>query len=129
MIVVDSSVWINNLRGVQSSGVETFNAVQAEGLVLLGDLILLEILQGARSNENASRLERLLRTYPIVQLFDVSLAAPCAANYRTLRSKGVTVRKTIDVIIGTYCIVHGHALLHEDRDFEPMVRHLGLKVV
>jgi predicted nucleic acid-binding protein len=64
MIVVDSSVWINNLRGVQSSGVETFNAVQAEGLVLLGDLILLEILQGARSNENASRLERLLRTYP-----------------------------------------------------------------
>jgi predicted nucleic acid-binding protein len=129
MIVVDSSVWINNLRGVRSSGVETFVAVQEQDLVLLGDLILMEVLQGARSDENANRLEHLLLTYPIVQLFDVSIAAACAANYRTLRSKGVTVRKTIDVIIGTYCIVHGHALLHEDRDFEPMVHHLGLEVV
>jgi predicted nucleic acid-binding protein len=129
MIVVDSSVWINNLRGVRSPGVETFLAVQAKDLVLLGDLILLEVLQGARSNENARRLERLLQAYPIVQLFDISIAAACAANYRALRSKGVTIRKTIDVIIGTYCIVHGHALLHEDRDFEPMVHHLGLEVV
>ena len=95
--------------------------------VMIGDLILLEVLQGARDQAHAAAIERQMRVFPIVALLGASAASRAAANYRRLRSVGVTARMA-DLIIATYCIEHRLALLHEDRDFEPMSRHLGLEV-
>jgi len=97
--------------------------------IYIGDLILLEILRGARDEPHAARLERELRRFDVLTLLDAGLATAAARHYRTLRARGITIRKTADLIIGTYCIEHGYALLHEDRDFEPMQQHLGLSVV
>lgn len=127
MILVDSSVWITHLRGGTTPATMKLEAAAAREPLLVGDLILLEVLQGARDNAQAARIERALREYAIVSLLDDRLAAQAARNYRRLRDRGVTVRKTADIVIGTFCIEHGHALLHEDRDFEPMEKHLGLK--
>ena len=97
--------------------------------LLVGDLILLEILQGARDDLHAARIERDLRQYAIVSLLDDSLAVRAAMNYRRLRALGVTVRKTADIIIGIFCIEAGHVLLHDHRDFAPMEIHLGLRAL
>ncbi len=104
-------------------------AASAREPLLIGDLILLEILQGARDEAHAQRIERGLRRYAIAPLLDADLAPRAARNYRTLRVLGVTIRKTADLIIGRFCIEHGHALLHDDRDFAPMEQRLGLRVV
>jgi predicted nucleic acid-binding protein len=97
--------------------------------ILVGDLILLEVLRGARNEEHAVRIERNLCLYPLVPMIGEATAVEAARNYRLLRARGVTVRKTIDMIIGTFCIQGDHALLHDDRDFDPMQAHLGLRVV
>ena len=128
MILVDSSVWIAHLRGQTTSATTKLEAAAEREPLLVGDLILLEVLQGARDNAQAARIERALREYAIVSLLDDRLAAQGARNYRRLRGLGITIRKTADIIIGTFCIEHGHSLLHEDRDFEPMEKHFGLKV-
>ena len=128
MILVDSSVWIAHLRGYRTPATEKLYAAAAREPLLVGDLILLEVLQGARDEAHAARIENGLRQYTLVQLLDADLAVHAARNYRTLRSLGVTLRRTADVIIGAYCIEHGHALLHDDRDFAPMETYLGLKV-
>ena len=130
MIVVDSSIWIGNLRGTGSEPVRKLHAyVEAEDdQILVGDLILLEVLQGARDEVHASRIERNLRRYPVAPMLNDSLAVHAARNYRRLRDRGITVRKTADMIIGTFCIEGGHRLLHDDRDFNPMAQHLGLQV-
>ncbi len=127
MILVDSSVWIAHLRGKATPATTRLEAAAEREPLLVGDLILLEVLQGARDDVQAARIERALREYAIVSLLDGRLAAQAARNYRRLRDLGITVRKTADIIIGTFCIEHSHSLLHEDRDFEPMERHLGLK--
>ena len=130
MIVVDTSVWIGSLRGIDSPVVRRLRAlVEDDEPILVGDLILLELLQGARDDGHAARIERNLRQYPIVSMLDEALAVQAARNYRLLRARGITVRKTIDVIIGTFCITGGHFLLHDNRDFNPMEAHLGLRVV
>lgn len=130
MIVVDSSVWIANLRNLDTAAVRTLHSIDhEESQVLIGDLILLEVLQGARDDLHASRIEHALRRFPIEAMLNQDLAVRAARNYRALRERGVTVRKTIDVIIGTFCIAGGHQLLHADRDFDPMVTYLGLQVV
>lgn len=126
MILVDSSVWIAHLRGLPTSAVAKLEAAASREPLLIGDLILLEILQGARDDAHADRIERGLRRYPVVPLLDGDLAPRAASNYRRLRALGVTIRKTADIIIGTYCIEHHHALLHDDRDFVPLEQHLGL---
>jgi predicted nucleic acid-binding protein len=95
----------------------------------VGDLILLEILQGARDDAHARRIERGLRRYTLVPLLNADLAPRAAENYRRLRELGITIRKTADLIIGTFCIEHGHRLLHDERDFAPMEQYLGLMVV
>jgi len=128
MIQVDSSVWIDQLRGFDTEPVRRLRAAVGRETLLVGDLILVEVLQGARDDGHAARLERNLRRFPVMPLLADDLVVAAARNYRVLRSLGVTVRKTIDVIIGTWRIVHGHALLHDDRDFAPMERHLGLRV-
>lgn len=128
MILVDSSVWIAHLNGRNTAAVARLRTAAAREPLLIGDLILLEVLQGARDDLHAARIERDLRRYAVASLLDDELAVLGARNYRTLRSVGITVRKTADIIIGTFCIARGHALLHDDRDFAPMERHLGLKV-
>ena len=128
MILVDSSVWIARLRGRETAATAKLRALVAHEPLLIGDLILLEVLQGARDEAHAARIERDLRRYAVVPLLDDELASRAARNYRTLRDLGVTIRKTADLIIGTYCIERGHALLHDDRDFDPMEQHLGLRV-
>lgn len=128
MILVDSSVWVDYLRGRNTREVATLSELPRHEDVYLGDLILCEVLQGAHSEQDAQRIEALLRVFLPVAVLDGDIAVRAAANYRALRGKGITIRKTIDLIIGTFCIVRGFTLLHNDRDFEPMARHLGLKV-
>jgi len=128
LILVDSSVWIAHLRGHRTSATAKLEAEARRQPLLIGDLILLEVLQGARNEEHAARIERALRRYPLVPLLDAELACRAARNYRTLRGLGITIRKTADIIIGTFCIENRHVLLHDDRDFAPMEQHLGLLV-
>ncbi len=127
MILVDSSVWIALLNGRDTPETIKLKVAAASEPVGLGDLMLLEILQGTRDDRNAAIIERALRRYRIVPLLDDALAVQAARNYRKLRELGITVRKTADLIIGTFCIERGHTLLHRDRDFVPMETHLGLR--
>jgi len=131
VIFVDSSVWISNLRNTDSEAVRKLRAIAEadDGQLLVGDLVLLEVLQGARDDDHAARIEQNMRHYTIASVLNDELAVRAAKNVRTLRRRGITVRKTIDMIIGTFCIEGGHTLLHEDRDFHPMVEHLGLRVI
>jgi predicted nucleic acid-binding protein len=131
VIVVDSSVWIAHLRRLDTPPVRALRVLVDENddQILIGDLILLEVLEGARSDADAARIEKDLRTYPVATMLNTDLASLAARRYRYLRSLGVTVRRTIDMVIGTFCIASGHMLLHDDRDFEPMAAHLGLRVL
>lgn len=128
MIVVDSSVWIALLRGEDTPEVRKLRVCEQPDQILLGDLILLEVLQGARDERHADLIERRLRQFQIASMLSPALAPQIARNYRYLRDRGVTPRKTIDMIIGTFCIAGSHLLLHTDRDFDSMVAHLGLRV-
>jgi len=129
VILVDSSVWIDHLNNVATEPVRRLRELIPSIPFLIGDLILCEILQGLRSEREARLVERGLRQFEAVSLLDPELAVQAAANYRLLRSRGHTIRKTIDIIIGTFCIARGHVLLHDDRDFEPMVQFLGLQTI
>jgi predicted nucleic acid-binding protein len=129
MIVVDSSVWIGHLRNADDVAVRALRALEDPQDIVVGDLILLEVLQGARDERHAATIEQNLRQFRIEAMLNAELAVQAARNFRLMRERGVTVRKTVDLIIGTFCIMHGHVLLHADRDFEPMVHHLGLRVV
>lgn len=130
MIVVDSSVWIASLRGERSEAVRRLEML-ANGAadVLVGDLILLEILQGALSEDHASALASEFTGYGTVSMSDEAIALASARNYRRLRSRGVTLRSTMDLVIATFCIEREHELLHQDRDFDPCERYLGLRVL
>ena len=96
--------------------------------LLVGDIVFLEVLHGASDDRHAARLARDLRAFDVVPMLGDVIAAQAARNYRTLRAKGITIRKVPDLIIGTYCIEQHHSLLHDDSDFEPMREHLGLLV-
>lgn len=127
MIVVDSSVWIDFFNGKATPRTKTLLSLMGNEPLLVGDVILCEVLQGARTETHARVLEEELRKFEVVPMLNPDLAVAAAKNYRSLRSAGVTIRKTIDVIIGTFCIAHEHTPLHDDRDFEPMETHLALK--
>lgn len=129
MIVVDTSVWVDLLNNVVTEPVIRLRELIPTSPILIGDLILCEILQGLRTEAQAKLVERSLGRFEAVCLLDPALAVKAAANYRFLRRQGVTVRKTIDLVIGTFCVERGHALLHNDRDFEPMERLLGLQTI
>jgi len=128
VIVVDSSVWIANLRNAETEAVRRLRLFRDDDQIIVGDLVLLEVLQGARDDLLAIRIERSLRRFDVVTMLDGDLAVRAAGNYRRLRSRGITLRKTVDLIIGTFCIERDHQLLHDDRDFDPMVEHLGLRL-
>lgn len=127
MILVDSSVWIDHFRDAATEPVFRLRGLIEREQLLVGDLVLCEVLQGLRSDAEARLVEGALREFELVSLVDRELAIIAAANYRLLRGRGVTVRTTVDLIIGTFCIERGHALLHNDRDFAPMERFLGLQ--
>jgi hypothetical protein len=129
MIVVDTSVWVDHFNGRITDRVSLLRAIVGRHPILVGDLVLCEVLQGARNDHDAMRLEAGLREFEFATMVDPGLAVHAAANYRRLRALGVTVRKTIDVLIGTFCIEHDHVLLHDDRDFTHMERRLGLRVL
>ena len=128
MIVVDSSVWIAHLREQDSPQLRKFRALENTDDVVVGDVVLLEVLQGTRDEVHAARIERAMKQFHVVSMLDTRLAVLAASNYRHLRAMGITIRKSIDVIIATYCIENAHTLLHDDRDFEPFATHLGLSI-
>jgi predicted nucleic acid-binding protein len=131
MIVVDTTVWVDHLNDTPTPQVIRLRDIITNGLGLLvvGDLVLCEVLQGLSNAREAALVERALRRFTLAAMVNPLLASRSAANDRALRARGITVRKTMDMLIGTYCIEHGHALLHSDRDFDPMEKHLGLSVV
>jgi len=129
MVLVDTSVWIDYFNGAASRQTNQLDELLQKGPVAIGDLILAEVLQGFRLERDYHRARSLLLDLPFEALGGRDIALKAADNYRTLRRHGVTVRKTIDAIIATACIVKGLTLLHDDRDFDPMERWLGLKVV
>ena len=129
MIVVDSSVWISKLRDMRTEAVLRLEKIEKPSEILVGDAILLEVLQGARSEAHAAIIERSLRRFRIVTMMNPRLAVRAAANYRLLRERGFTIRGPLDMIIGTFCIQYDHVLLHQDRDFDIMEEHLGLRVL
>ena len=129
MILVDSSVWIDYLRGVATPQADKLDALLGTEPLAVGDLILAEVLQGCGSEREFNQVRQALDAFTLVELGGKEVAIQAARNFRTLRSKGVTVRKTIDTIIATRCILDGHSLLHADRDFDAFEAHLGLRVV
>lgn len=126
MIVVDSSVWIDFLNGRNAPHVQRLRTVLGTDEVIVGDLMLCEVLQGLDSERAAREVETLLRRFEIVAMAGDAIAVAAAGHFRSLRRRGITVRKTIDLLIGTWCIENRRPLLHNDSDFHPMTRHLGL---
>ncbi len=129
MILADSSVWIDYFNGRVSEETDLLDGLLGQQLVLAGDLILAEVLQGFRHEKDYRIALRLFESIEIRTLGGRDIAIRAAQNYRTLRAKGITPRKTVDMIIGTYCIAHGLPLLHADRDFDPLEAELGLTAV
>ncbi len=129
MILIDSSVWIDYFNGVQTPHTDWLDSSLGEKPIIIGDLVLTEVLQGFKSDKDFKIAKDLLLNIPYIAMGGQPLSLQSAINYRYLRKKGVTVRKTIDVIIGTFCIQNQFALLHCDRDFDPMVSYLGLEIV
>ena len=127
MILVDSSVWIDYFNGISTWQTDLLDTYLSKVPVLIGDLILTEVLQGFRSDKDYETAKNLLSALPFRQIGGYNVAVQSAQNYRRLRKAGVTVRKTIDIIIATFCIIEGLILLHDDRDFDPMVSHVSLK--
>lgn len=126
MILVDTSVWIDYFNGVQNQHTDTLDAGIIEGTVAMGDLIFLEILQGIRNDRDYRLTKQTLLTLERHEMFGEGMPEKCAENYRALRKKGITIRKTTDVIIASFCIEQRMSLLFLDRDFIPFVDHLGL---
>jgi predicted nucleic acid-binding protein len=129
MILVDSSVWIDYFRGIPSPQTACLDDLLGVQPIAIGDLILIEVLQGCQSEAEFNHVKRILLNLDVVALGGLDLAIQAARNYRLLRSRGITVRKTIDVVIATYCIEYGYSLLHNDRDFLPFAEHLGLTML
>ena len=127
VILVDSSVWIDYFRGIQTSESDRLDALLGSEPVATGDLVLAEVLQGFGSVQDFNQGKKLLTSLPIVDLVGGDIAIQAAKNFRTLRSKGITIRKTIDTLIATSCIEKGLTLLYSDKDFDPFVTHLGLR--
>ena len=126
MIVVDSSVWIDFLNGRKAAHVERLQASLGVDEIIVGDLMLCEVLLGLDGERAARQVESLLRRFEIVPMAGEAIAVAAARNFRSLRKRGITIRKTIDLLIGTWCIENRRPLLHNDSDFRPMARHLGL---
>jgi len=129
MILVDSSVWIDFLNGNDTEQANFLDRAIGKHEIAIGDLIFMEVLQGFKKEKDFNQVKYFLEEFSFFILVGKEIALQSALNYRRLRANGVPVRKTIDVLIGTFCIEKGVSLLHSDRDFDPMVAHLGLKSI
>ena len=129
MVLVDSSVWIDYFNGTPSREADRLDGLLGRQDLLTGDLILAEVLQGFARPADFRRARRLMDTLAYENMLGRDVALRSVRYYRTLRRRGITVRKTIDVLIATFCILRGHALLHRDRDFDPFVRFFRLATV
>ena len=126
MILVDSSVWIDYFRGQSSAQTDRLDELLSQQPILIGDIILTEVLQGFTSDSDFNKALRMLAALELIEIGGREVAIQAARNYRLLRARGVTVRKTIDTLIATRCMEDGISLLFSDRDFQPFVDHLGL---
>lgn len=129
MIIVDTTVWVDYLRGTPSPHAEWLESNLAVERLGLTDLILCEVLQGVGTAAHFDAVQEALLRLEVYETGTIDLAIEAAANYRRLRAAGRTVRRTIDCLIATFCLVERHALLHNDRDYDPFEAYLGLKVV
>jgi len=129
MVIVDTTVWVDYLNGVATPEAAWLDRELARQRLGLLDLMLCEILQGLSGERDAARVLHELRCFEILESGGVELAVEAARNYRRLRAQGRTVRKTIDCLIATFCLLGDHALLHADRDFDPFEDRLGLRVI
>ena len=120
MILVDSSVFIDYFNGINNWHTDELNALLGNELVITGDYILAEVLQGFRNDKDYKIAKEIMQSFPCFNICNEELAIKSADNFRYLRTKGITIRKTVDLIIGTFCIENEIELLHNDRDFEPM---------
>ena len=128
MILVDTSVWIDYFNGIENKQTENLDRILSEQSVLVGDIILTEILQGFDSDKEFRLAKQALNPLDCVHLGGKSLAIKAASNFRFLRSKGVTIRKTVDMLIGSWCIEHEVELLHNDKDFDHIATQLPLQI-
>jgi predicted nucleic acid-binding protein len=129
LILVDSSVWIDYFNGAATVQTQKLDSLLGEELVAIGDLMLTEVLQGFKHHRDFNAAQEMLTSLEVVDLGGQEIAIQAARNFRLLRNRGVTVRKTIDTVIATLCIESDFELLHSDRDFDPFAQHLGLRVV
>lgn len=129
MLVVDTTVWVDYVNGQINAETDYLDRVISEEVILVGDLILAETLQGFREDHDFLLAQEAFSKFEQTGMVNVQLAVRSAQHYRELRKKGITVRKTIDCLIATFCIVGNHSLLHRDSDFDGFEKHLGLKVV
>ncbi|KXV18903.1 twitching motility protein PilT [Acetobacter malorum] len=129
MILVDSSVWIDFFRSTVTPQVDALDRLLGEELVAIGDLMVTEVLQGFASERDFNKARRLLGALDLVEIGGRDVMIEAARYFRDLRARGITIRKTIDTLIATRCIVSGYRLLYSDRDFDPFVTHLGLERV
>jgi predicted nucleic acid-binding protein len=141
-VLIDSSVWIDHLRGVRTRETAILGTLlmwldpelergghEEIADLLIGDLVLCEVLRGIPDPREHAVVKEVLLSFEVVTIGGAKLALAAAEHYRALRRLGLTVRKTIDLLIGTYCLANDCALLHSDRDFDPMMRHLGLRAL
>ena len=129
MIVVDTSIWVDYFNGVSNSHTDLLDRLLFHERILIGDIILTEVLQGFRDDSAFRDARELLDALEFSPMLGKKNALLAAQNFRILRKVGITVRKTIDVMIATFCVVNRHYLLHSDRDFDPMEKHLELRVL
>lgn len=129
MLIVDTTVWVDYFNGIENLQTNFLNTVLDKTPILIGDLILTEVLQGFRHDPDFEKVRRALGKYIQASMVTPELAVQSARNYRLLRQKGITVRKTIDSLIATYCIEYEHELLHNDNDYDGYEKYLELRVV
>ena len=129
MWIVDSSVWIDFFNGIDTPQTDILDSALGAEEIAVGDIILAEVLQGFRSDADFRVAKDALLRFPVFSIGGADLCIKSAKNYRELRRRGITVRKTIDCLIATYTIEQGYSLLHNDRDFTPFEEHLGLSVI
>jgi predicted nucleic acid-binding protein len=129
LILVDTSVWIDYFRGSITPQTEILDGLLDREPLAIGDLILTEVLRGFWSERDFNQAQKLLASLITVELGGQKIAIQAARNFRTLQRLGITIRKTVDTVIATRCIASGYDLLHNDRDFDPFAKHLGLRVV
>ena len=129
MVLVDTSIWVDYFWGMDTPQTQKLDRLLEAERIVIGDLIFAELLQGFRSGKDLAAARKMIDKLEYRDLAGKEICLKAADNYRWLRTRGITVRKTIDVIIGTFCLENGIGLLHNDRDFDPMEKHLGLRTL